>query len=217
MGEELTESYLTYSSRRGGAGREIFHGHGSKKDEVDLDAERFFRAVDRAILEHHSRPSGLHLILAALPEHHGLFRQITYNPFLLAQTIDVHPDAMSNDALRERAWRAVEPYYLARLGRLVDEFQEARSKGLGSEDLTQIAEAAATRRLRTLLIDADRVIPGTIDRATGALEMRDLSHPEVDDVLDDLGEMALGMGGDVVIVPAARMPTQSGAAAIYRY
>lgn len=217
LGEELTEPYLTFSSHRGGAGREIFHGHGSKKDEVDLDAERFFRAVDRAILEHHSRPSGLPLILAALPEHHGLFRQITHNPFLLAQTIDVYPDAMSNDALRERAWRAVEPYYLARLGRLVDEFQETRSKGLGSEDLTQISEAAATGRLRTLLIDADRVIPGTIDRATGALEMRDLSHPEVDDVLDDLGEMALGMGGDVVIVPAARMPTQSGAAAIYRY
>ena len=70
------------------------HGHGSKKDEVDVDADRFFRAVDRAVLEHHSRPSGLPLILAALPEHHNLFRQVSQNSFLLVDGIDIHPDAL---------------------------------------------------------------------------------------------------------------------------
>jgi hypothetical protein len=217
LGEELTESHLTFSSHRGGAGGEIFHGHGSKKDEVDLDAERFFRAIDRAILEHHSRPSGLPLILAALPEHHGLFRRITHNPFLLPEGIDVHPDAIAIDELRERAWRSVEPYYLARLAKLVDEFQEARSKGVGTDDLQQIAEAATQGRVATVLIDADRVVPGRIDQETGHAEFRGLDHPDVDDLLDDLGEMVLGKGGDVVIVPADRMPTQIGAAAIYRF
>jgi hypothetical protein len=43
----------------------MHHGHGGKKDEADIDAERFFRAIDRAVLEHHSRPSGLPLMLAA--------------------------------------------------------------------------------------------------------------------------------------------------------
>ena len=52
---------------------------------MDLDAERFFRAVDRAVLEHHSRPSGLPLILAALPEHHSLFRPLSENSFLVSE------------------------------------------------------------------------------------------------------------------------------------
>ena len=76
LGAELTEPHQTVASYGGtGAGSTpMRHGHGGKKDEVDTDAERFFRAIDRAVLEHHSRPSGLPLILAALPEHHHLFR-----------------------------------------------------------------------------------------------------------------------------------------------
>ena len=72
-------------------------------------------------------------------------------------------------------------------------------------------------RVATLLIEADREIPGRIDAATGDIEFDDLAHPEVDDVLDDLGALALKMGGQVVIVPTERMPTETGIAAIYRY
>lgn len=39
----------------------------------------------------------------------------------------------------------------------------------------------------------------------------------MDDVLDDLGELVLKKGGEVIIVPAERMPTSTGAAAIYRF
>jgi len=35
------------------------HGHGSKSDVIDQQTEGFFRAVDRAVDEHHSKPSGL--------------------------------------------------------------------------------------------------------------------------------------------------------------
>ena len=218
LGEELTEPHLTVSSHGTGAGgTPMRHGHGSKKDEVDTDTERFFRAVDRAVMEHHSRPSGLPLLLAALPEYHNLFRQVSHNPFLMADGIDIYPDALTADALRERAWKAVEPQYHARLAKLVDEFLEAKSRGLGADDLAQVAEAAVAGRVATLLIDADRHIPGRIDAETGQLKFDDLARPEVDDLLDDLGELVLKMGGQIVIVPAERMPARTGIAAIYRF
>jgi len=69
----------------------------------------------------------------------------------------------------------------------------------------------------TLLIEDRREVPGRINAATGDIEFDDLVHPEVDDVLDDLGTLALKMGGQVVIVPTERMPTKTGIAAIYRY
>ena len=50
------------------------HGTNVKEDATDHETERFFRAVDRAVMDHHSHPSGLPLLLAALPEHHHLFR-----------------------------------------------------------------------------------------------------------------------------------------------
>jgi hypothetical protein len=42
-------------------------------------------------------------------------------------------------------------------------------------------------------------------------------HPDRDDPIDDLGEPAMRMGGEVLVVPAERMPTRTGVAAIYRF
>jgi hypothetical protein len=218
--EELTEPHQTVASYGGvGVGHSpMHHGHGGKEFEVDSDAERFFRAVDRAVLEHHSQPSRLPLILAALPEHHHMFYDVSHNPFLIPECIDIHPDALSSvDELRERAWRLMEPRYLARLAALVEEFGNARSKGLGEDELSQVAKAVVGGRVATLLIEARREVPGRINAGTGDIELDNLSHPEVDDVLDDLGTLSLRMGGQVVIVPAERMPTQTGIAAVYRY
>lgn len=216
LGEELTEPYLTVHGA-GAGGSAMRHGHGSKKDEIDIDAERFFRAVDRAVLERHSRPSGLPLILAALPEYHGLYRQVSQNPFLLPDGIEIHPDDLAPDALRDRAWRVLEPKYLARLAALVEKFETAKPKGLAADEPAAVAEAAVAGRVATLLIEAERHIPGRIDYTSGRIESGDLAHPEIDDLLDDIGELVLKKGGQIVIVPAERMPTRTGMAAIYRF
>ncbi|HUP47198.1 MAG TPA: hypothetical protein VNA04_00260 [Thermoanaerobaculia bacterium] len=217
LGEELTEPHQTVASYGGVGGAGMHHGHGGRKDEIDKDAERFFRAVDRAVLDHHSRPSGLPLILAALPEHHGLFRSLSHNPFLLREGITVHPSALSIEELRARAWQVVEPDYHARLAALAEEFRQARSNGLGSDDLADAARAAADGRVATLLIEDGRQIAGWLDGATGRVEFGDLRSPRVDDLLDDLGELVESRSGRVVVVPSERMPTTTGVAAVFRY
>ena len=68
-----------------------------------------------------------------------------------------------------------------------------------------------------MLIEDDRQIPGRIDRPTGQVQMADLADPEVDDLLDDLGEIVLRMKGEVIVLPAEGMPSESGVAAIYRF
>lgn len=181
------------------------------------DTERFFRAVDRAVLEHHSRPSGLPLLLAALPEHHHLFRAVSRNPFLATEAIDVYPSVLTLDALRDRAWQLLQPHYLRRLGGLIDRFQAAKSSGLGGDDLAEIAKAAWAGRIAVLLIEAERHIPGAFDPVAGTIGFRDLDHPEINDLLDDIGERALKTRSDVVVVPAERMPTETGIAAVYRF
>jgi hypothetical protein len=219
LGGELTEPRQKVSSHGGvGRGRQpMRHSLGGKKDEVDLDAERFFRATDLAVLERHSRPSGLPLILAALPEHHHLFHEVSRNPFLVADGIKVNPDAVPIEELRALAWQVVEPQYQARLATLAEEFERARSQQLGSDDLTKVAEAAASGRVATLLIEADRQLAGRFDGATGRIELADPSPPQGDDLLDDLGQRVESMGGRVLVIPPERMPAQTGLAATYRH
>jgi len=83
--------------------------------------------------------------------------------------------------------------------------------------LAQVAQAVATGRVGTLLVEDDRQILGKIDRTTGQIKPGDLSQPEVGDMLDDLAELVLRIKGDVVIVLAQRMPSDTGAAALYRF
>ena len=193
------------------------HGTDVKQDADDRDTEQFFRAVDAAVLQHCSQPSGHPLILAALPQHHALFRSVSTNPSLMDEAIDVHPDAMSLDALRERAWQVVQPHYLQRLAGLVESFNTAAANGRGTDGLRAIAEAAVAGRVETLLIEAERLFPGRIDATSGAITTANLAHPDVGDVIDDLGEIVLRKRGEVIVVPAERMPTNTGVAAIYRF
>lgn len=193
------------------------HGTDVKEEELEKDTERFFRAVDLAVLEHHSRPSGLPLLLAALPQHHHLFHSVSRNPFLLADSISLDPDALSIEKLREQAWQLMLPHYLARLRGLVERFGAASANGRGAGDLADAARAAVAGRIETLLIEAERQIPGRFDVGTGAITFAELDHPEVNDLLDDVAEQTLRAGGEVVVVPAERMPTKTGIAAIYRY
>ena len=214
LGDERTDAYLTGSTRTS-SGAMIFHGHGSRKQERDADTERFFRAVDRALWLHHSRPSGLPLILASLPEHHATFRRLSRNPQLAREAIAVNPDTLDTDALRRLGWDAERPRYLALTAELVSRFHRAWSSGQASDELGRVAQAAAYGRVETLLVDADHHIPGRIDTHNGAIEAT--STPDVDDLLDDVAELVLKRGGTAVVIPNDRMPTGTGLAAIYRY
>ncbi|MCB1623956.1 MAG: hypothetical protein KDI32_05175, partial [Pseudomonadales bacterium] len=107
------------------------HGTDVKQDADDRDTEHFFRAVDQAVRRHYSEHPGQRLILAALPQHHHLFRTVSDNPHLMSDTIDVHPDSLTIDELRERAWQLVQPHYLNRLAGFVDAFGAARSRRPG--------------------------------------------------------------------------------------
>ena len=219
LGEELSEPHQTVASYGGvgGGSNAMRHAHGGRKDEADIDAERFFRAIDRAFMEKHSRPTGLPLLLAALPEHHGLFRQLSQNPSLLPDGIKIDPDSLSLEQLRARAWQVMEPQYRARLSALNEEFAIAQRAQLGLDRMDDVAEAAAAGRVGTLLIDAGRQIAGRIDASNGRVDLGVLEHPELDDVLDDLGELVRTKGGRVAVVPGERMPTQTGVAATCRF
>jgi hypothetical protein len=214
VGEKESKETRPLSVWPADPGTGIYHGTGSSEGVLENEVERFFRAVSEAILEHYSRPTHLPLVLAALPENQTSFRRISRNPYLIPDEVTVHPDAVSLDDLRERAWRAMEPHYRARLLGLVEMFGAAHSKELGDDDLARVAASAVAARVGTLLTEADRHIPGRFHPQTGELS---LGGEAVDDVLDDLAELVLRYGGQVVIVPNEQMPTRTGVAAIYRF
>jgi hypothetical protein len=117
--------------------------------------------------------------------------------------------------LREQAWRLMEPRYLARLQEIIDAYHAARARGFATDDLTHALEFATDGRVGTLLVEAERRIPGHVEGHMPRFSTRD--EPGVGDILDDLAERVLKTGGQVIVVPKEKMPSNTGLAAVFRY
>ncbi|TCD47692.1 hypothetical protein [Chlorobium sp. N1] len=218
LGSETTQPAVTIATfGSAGAGGVIRHGHSSKRDEEELDNEKFFRAVDSAVLERYSQPSGLPLVLVALPAHQGLFRKISRNPALMEGGIAADPRSMNAESLGARAWEVMAPLSEARILSATQASVAAIASGTGTDDPEAAALAAVGGRIGRLLLDREKIIPGKVDAETGSVRFAPLEDPAVDDVLDDIGEIVLRKGGEVLVLASEEMPTLTGLAATYRY
>jgi hypothetical protein len=190
---------------------------GSTKDLRAHDIEHFFRLVDQAILEHHTTPSGLPLMLAALPEYHHLFHTISRNPLLMPRGLMQNPTSLSRSELASSAWAIAAPLQLSRQAAWVECYNNAAARGMGSENLSDVAHAAVDGRVASLLIESGLEVSGRIDASTGRIDFAPRSSPRVDDVLDDLADVVEKMGGRVHVLAPSCMPSRSGVAASFRH
>lgn len=101
LGSELSHPEITLASFGPAAGGGVRrHGHSSRRDEEEIDAEKFFRQVDSAVSRMFSNTSGMPLMLAALPEHQGLFRKISKNERLIKEAMTTDPQHLSEEQLK---------------------------------------------------------------------------------------------------------------------
>jgi len=217
LGDEYTESFLTHGSYGGTAGNAIFHGQGGKKDEADKDLVKYFRYVDKVVLEKFSNVAKLPVILVSLAEHQGIFREISNNPYLMEEGIKASYDSLDMGQLNKKAWDIIEPVYLEKTRKLINSFNDAKANLLGTDDLVQVGRAIFEKRVKTILIEADRIIPGKYDFSTGILELGNIDNPDYGDILDNMVKSVLRDKGEVVVLPKERMPSDTGVAAIYRF
>lgn len=215
LGDQLTEPYLGYGSF-GGAGSPIYYEQGGKQEEIDKDTEKYFRYVDRFVFEQYSKPSKSSLILVSLKEYHSPFKQISHNSYLLDQGIDASYAGLDVKDMASKAIGIIENINSKKTEKLVQAYEKAEAASLGSSDLAQAAKAAFESRVETVLIEADRIVPGRIHN-NGGITFDDIDHPDVDDILDDLAVLVLKRKGKVMVLPKDKMPRSTGCAAIYRY
>lgn len=197
---------------RGGPGKVPAEGDGGRREET----LRLFRAADVALRE--SLPGATPILLAGPGSVLSAFRELCTHPATFPEGVEGAVDDVGVDELHERvlptALRALE----ARNGRLVEEFQKALDRGLGSDVLTAVAEAAVAGRVRRLVVAGGKTLFGRMDRVTGEVTLHaGQSGPQDDDVLDDLAETVLSRGGEVFVLDAAKMPHEAAAVAIYRW
>jgi hypothetical protein len=87
------------------------------------------------------------------------------------------------------------------------EFRFAEEENRSCKNIFQISKAVVKGQVQKLIITDEMNVFGKIDKKTGGLSIHpfDLDH-EDDDILDDLAQMVLSQGGEVVIASRDEIP-----------
>ena len=196
-----------------------FHGHGVGVDDREPELRVFFREVDdalRKVLDDAREP----VILAAVEEHHPLYRSISRIDTLVPEGIVGSIRDWPRDRIHAEAWPIAVKAVDERIARALELWEASYGRGKGEMDPANLGRLAVAGRIRALLTERGRHLWGTLDRETGALtvvgEGDEDPGPEYVDLLDELSELVLLHGGSTLVVPAERMPTPTGIAGILR-
>ena len=193
--------------------------HGWREPSAAHKSEllRRFRAVDR-VVSSHLRDEAAPLVLAGVGYYHPIYRSVSRYPYLLEDGVEGNVEHARLDELYERAWPIVAAHETDTIATVLTQYALALPAGRAGDSLQAVAHAAARGRVRLLLHAEGVHVWGYLDPVTGDCRVHDRQRDAEDaDVLDDICEMVLLRGGDVVEVPREQMPGSSPIAAVYRY
>lgn len=228
FGFEFGRDYQIIQRKRSNAGRvragsgsfsPVFHGHGMGANDREPELRQLFGRVDQAVREELSGESAP-VVLACVSEHVPLYRSVSRLENLAEEYVSGSVAHWSPAELHDAAWPIARKAADAEIERRLEEWERDYGRGKGEADLANLGRLAVAGRLRALLTERGRRVWGRLDPATGAVELLreggEDPGPEVADLLDDLSEVVLSRGGEVLSVPADRMPTRTGAAGLLR-
>lgn len=182
------------------------------------ELKHYFEAVDQSIRDHHNGRTKRPLVLALISEHQGLFRQVSGNPNLLENGLTIDPfEAIREQRLGQSAWEIASDAVDTNIVRLTEQYRERQAHGEGESGIEQAAYAATIGQIETVLIDEEARVEGTIDSETGRITYGRPDDTNTDDVLDAIAALVMRFEGDVVFIPTAQMPTETGVAAVLRF
>ena len=219
LGTTVAADRLNLRSPRGSGSAPIFHGHGAGKDDTKQELEKFFRAVDAGVRELLADELGP-IILAAVDYYHPIYHGISKLENLADEGIVGNIAGWDEGRIHAAAWPIARKSVERKLDVALDLWESSYGRGKAESDLATVARLAVAGRIRLLLTENGRTVWGRIDRTSGDIEvLREGGsdpHGTAVDLLDELAELTIQLGGRALELPAAQMPVDTGIAAVLR-
>lgn len=172
---------------------------------------QYARAVEQAI-----RPllngTSLPLVLAAAEPMASIYRNVNAYAGLVDEGIPGNVDSQTDNQLGGAARKILDDVYAAELVALTERFAQLRDSQRAITDLSDLARAATTGAIDTLVVNMEESEPGEVS-PDGALVLEEGPN----DVLEEITRRAIGTGARVLAVRAEDVPAGVQAAAVLRY
>lgn len=207
LGDEITRGKQLNTGGPSG----VIHGVNEKSDELDIDQENYYRAVDKYVFENYSRPQQLPLVLFALPENQAVFRNLTKNNFLRENKIEASSAQLNENEIQKEVNKLINQLLTERHSEIIQRYEETTPQYKLGDQYQDLTSASLEGRIELLFIEKDAEIKGSID------ENGQLGYEGNENFLNQLALNVLATGGKVYVLDRAQMPGLKDVAAILRY
>ncbi len=201
------------SNGQGGRRAAMFHG-GAEADPKD-QILRYFREIDRALVEHVR--DGAPLILAGVDYVLPLYREVNSYPALADEAVSGSPDTFNGETLHERSLAIAATTFSAGQRQAAERIDELWATPRATSDPETIVPAATGGRVEALFVSTKAELWGVADEVADTVEIHASRQPADEDLLDRAALSTIMAGGSVFSVPPAEMPRDAAAVALLRY
>ncbi len=156
------------------------------------------------------------LILVAEPALLGLLREWLHYRGLMGEAIAKDPEGLDQDRLHAAALELLAPQREARIREALDRFH-AHDCERTAVEAQAVLRAACAGAVDLLLLAEGGELWGRFDPASGVARFDPARRDDSDDLVDLAIHGTLAQGGEVLVIPASRMPQESTMAALLRY
>lgn len=143
----------------------------------------------------------LPIILAGVKDHIGHMKRLLNQSMLMDQYIVGNVEKMKALELQEKVYKILTPYYEKLEQGALKDLEVAMNRGRAITFLEDIAISAVYGKISKLFVVENRFVWGSINQHTGEIFIAPRQvNAHDDDVLDDLCQIVLSKGGEVVVV-----------------
>jgi hypothetical protein len=143
----------------------------------------------------------LPIILAGVKDHIGHMKKLLNQSMLMNESIVGNVEKMKAIELQERVYKILTPYYEEQELGALNELEIAMARERAITYLEDIAISAVYGKISKLFVVENRFVWGSINKHTGEIFIAPRQvNAHDDDVLDDLCQIVLEKGGEVIVV-----------------
>lgn len=143
----------------------------------------------------------LPIILAGVKDHIGHMKKLLNQSMLMDESIVGNVEKMKSMELQEKVYKILTPYYEKQELGALKELESAMMRDKAITYLEDIAISAVCGKISKLFVVENRFVWGSINKHTGELFIAPRQvNAHDDDVLDDLCQLVLEKGGEVIVV-----------------
>ncbi|WP_041721190.1 baeRF7 domain-containing protein [Alkaliphilus metalliredigens] len=204
------------SGNAGGQSSVAYHGHGAGMEEDKTNILRYFQEVNAGLVKYFNNDS-IPLILAGVAYLFPIYKEANKYRSLLEQGITGNPEEASNKELQQQGWTIMEPYLKKEEIEIKEKYNDLKSTGKASNDLSSIVSSAYNQRVEVLFIAKGQHVWGRFDKKKNELKHYHEQNEDSEDILDFTAFHTFTNGGKVYVMEKEEMPCEGAIAAIYRY